>query len=555
MKTAVAVVILTTSYLVKDEIQWQRTYLRRDFAGYLASWPPGRHRAAARLLLDEQLWNKATEEQTIESYERYSRLTGGQGRFKQTAAEEIEHRKWVDAVRVNTPESLQRYREAYPNSRFQAFTNDILAWMKVFPKNRALAGTKRVALHIDQTCQPPADTLDLLPFRKLAERDLATFGIKTVQRRDSDVGLVITASCTTSGGYYSISPTLAVGLESYRVTGASLAGTLGLELSGERLVTDRFAARLDPPKQIRSDDPPPLSVVFETSAVATKLLNLLSWGFGPAYLVLAMESNVAAVRSWAVDSLVAKGAASIEPLLGGLRRGHREASKGLVRLGPVVGQPLVSLLIRNDIAAPIHYQVQSTLADIKGDIVLNQLNAVLSHPDAEPRKRAAATLGQAADPSAVPMLVHALKDRESLVRAEAADALGSIADDRSIEPLGVLLSDAVPDVRAAAAKALGRMKGERITQLLVIASNDADPTVRDATVRGLASQADPRADEALRRLGPLVVRPLIDVLDTHGDPRYSNRPLAEHVKQLLREITGKPFAYDSEWLTWTERSR
>src|SRR5947208_3527042 len=87
----------------------------------------------------------------------------------------------------------------------------------------------------------------------------------------------------------------------------------------------------------------------------------------------------------------------------------------------------------------------------------------LQSPNAKARKKAVSALGAvgAADPSAIPALIRALKDPDMPVRDAAVLALLNIGPDAkaALSALNESLSDADVDVRAHAAKAIERIRG------------------------------------------------------------------------------------------------
>jgi len=107
------------------------------------------------------------------------------------------------------------------------------------------------------------------------------------------------------------------------------------------------------------------------------------------------------------------------------------------------------------------------------------------------RRRAAATLGQVGDRSAVPALVEALGDSDGGVRREAAKALGFIKDRRAAPGLIAALGDPEVNVRLLAAYALGEIKDARAARPLLDALDDPEWCVRNQAAWGLRELGDP----------------------------------------------------------------
>lgn len=126
------------------------------------------------------------------------------------------------------------------------------------------------------------------------------------------------------------------------------------------------------------------------------------------------------------------------------------------------------------------------------------------------RSEAASALGTMSNPIAVPVLVRALKDRQSPVRTAAAVALGCIADARAVQPLIEALGDEVGGARTAAADALARIGDPRA----------AEPIAAALRISCLVGTYKPAP--ALTQFGVRAVEPLIAVI-------RDGTPLARHL--------------------------
>lgn len=158
----------------------------------------------------------------------------------------------------------------------------------------------------------------------------------------------------------------------------------------------------------------------------------------------------------------------------------------LVRLGPIVIQPLIDLAGHAD-ASVRHYAVH-TLGKIGDAQAVEAVASATQDPDATVQMKAAFVLGQLKDPRAIPTLVHllghtndtirntvgdvleqfgatalpalfaALTHPDWPVREQAIDILGQIADPAGLPHISAALADPHTQVRLAAQTALRHMR-------------------------------------------------------------------------------------------------
>src|SRR5256885_1598747 len=119
------------------------------------------------------------------------------------------------------------------------------------------------------------------------------------------------------------------------------------------------------------------------------------------------------------------------------------------------------------------------------------LRAALGHAQPGVRRQAALAAGRIGDPSAVELLVAALRDSDRAVQAAAAFALGLLKDPPAA------LRDREPFVRATALRGLTRAAADsakldpgRIAGAVRLLLGDGDPAVRVNALRALASFRD-----------------------------------------------------------------
>lgn len=120
------------------------------------------------------------------------------------------------------------------------------------------------------------------------------------------------------------------------------------------------------------------------------------------------------------------------------------------------------------------------------------LAAALRHNEATARayrirQLAAEALGVAGDAAAVPALIDALDDENSLVRSAVAHALGQIGDAAATNPLIKALKDREPDVREQAVVALAAIDAAQ-TDAFVPLLADPEDAVRQAARSAIQAQ-------------------------------------------------------------------
>ncbi len=151
------------------------------------------------------------------------------------------------------------------------------------------------------------------------------------------------------------------------------------------------------------------------------------------------------------------------------------------------------------------------------------LKALREDPAREVRWQAAAELEALHSPEAVPGLIEALRDKDTLARSGAAEALKGIPDPRSVQSLIRALKDPEPVVRRAAAEGLGRIGDRAAVPALCRALFHHDVWTRRKAVESLARLKDPASGPALVATftdwDPKVRRTAAEALVAFGDAR------------------------------------
>lgn len=105
---------------VREDLHWRwasSADQAQQYAGYLGSWPGGRHTREARQRYDERSWADARRAGTVQAFTRYLRAHPG-GLYGRLATENIDDIDWEHAARENTIVSYQRFIEAHRDSYY-----------------------------------------------------------------------------------------------------------------------------------------------------------------------------------------------------------------------------------------------------------------------------------------------------------------------------------------------------------------------------------------------------------------------------------------------------
>ncbi len=141
----------------------------------------------------------------------------------------------------------------------------------------------------------------------------------------------------------------------------------------------------------------------------------------------------------------------IAELTGGDDRRAEAAALQIAAAGERAAGVLSQLLASAD--SDTRWWAVRALAEIPGEAVCDSLELALADPDPAVRQCAALGLGKQLQPRAIPTLLQALSDSDSLVARLAANALVAIGAS-SVEPLSGLLGSAPQRVQLEAARAL-----------------------------------------------------------------------------------------------------
>ena len=162
------------------------------------------------------------------------------------------------------------------------------------------------------------------------------------------------------------------------------------------------------------------------------------------------------------------------------------------------------------------------------------LIAALEDDRPEVRAQACSSLGELADPKAIPGLVKRLDDGASPVRQNAAISLGTMAHPDAFEPLATALREGPADLRFQAASSLAEVDPKRAFEHLVAALHDKDPQVVGSAALGLG--AIPAAIDSPEH----AIRAKTALLEQLDQPSVVARFDVAYALAELGDPTGKP---------------
>ena len=408
-----------------------------------------------------------------------------------------------------------------------------------------------------------------LPFEDVAGSIFKNYAKLTLVGSDAtdyDLNIKITASGRAVGSNYGIGPgTL--------YTGASVYGTISLEISGIPVYEKKFSGSISPPKKLKisyaKEQPNPNALVLnvpfqsrsqapfkpalESGTYVSRMIEMIGEIWDPNCVQAALKDESWVVRKSAVEALIKIK----DPRL--LRAETNEVLALIDKISDIkakaaekpaeVKDPLVAELLIDalkDEEPRVRVKVAGVLGSIKDPRAVDPLIACLKDEYWSVRKSAIDALSRIKDPRAVepliatlkyeeiaapgeltkprgPLELRTLKERKSELRIKAAYALSNFKDPRAIEALIAALKDDSISVRIDVVKALGRIDDPLVVEPLIAALRDESWPVRKAAVIALGRIEDPRAVEPLiarlRDKNSDVQERAAEALGSFNDPR------------------------------------
>jgi HEAT repeat protein len=317
--------------------------------------------------------------------------------------------------------------------------------------------------------------------------------------------------------------------------GASISGTIELEIQGIRPYTKTFSGVNEPPETLRDD-----SQYYPSKApfrelyrhFLPKLLEITGEIYGIDCIIAArneiMHSGLMEMsfRGSAIKALKNIGDRAVEPMIVALNDENKNVR---IFAADVLGEikdsravePLITAL--RDENVEVRVKTVEALGKIKHPSVLKSLTVALRDENSKVRVKAVEILGKMKDPRVVEPLITALNDESEKVRMISAEVLGEIKDPRAVEPLITTLNDENSEVRVKTIETLGKMKDSRAVVPLIEILEDKNNKVRMAAATALGQMKELRAVEALivmlKTKSPSFREAVISALGEYDDNR------------------------------------
>ncbi len=422
-------------------------------------------------------WQKVESTDTIKSYEEFLKKNP-ESSYAEKAQERIMELRYAQAVKENTIPAYQKFIENYPEGKL---TDDVLTRLNKLTRQeqiKAFRSVKAVRIVVNQSYEKAKDVS--LPFEDWTGKLLHIAGLNVVgtEAKRYDAVIKIKARGKPLGAVYS--------LERFEYAGASLSGTISIELPNIPSYVELFQATIKPPDKIGSvhlsaSDAPFWEAFRAQGSFLPKIFEILGAYLGNKPLIEAIKDgnvNVKLMPGVSLDSI--KDSREIKQLIVSLKdeRQGGNVADALVKIGKSAVKPLIAAL--KDKNSEVQKNAARALGEIKDRRAVKPLIVVLGEGDKAFRKIVVEALGRIKDPRAMETLIFVLanKDEDEDTRWEAAAALGRMKDSRSVKVFITALKDKSKDIRAVAAAALGEIKDTQAVEPLIRALRDKDESVR-----------------------------------------------------------------------------
>jgi HEAT repeat protein len=396
-----------------------------------------------------------------------------------------------------------------------------------------------------------------LPFRGIARSLLIKYaGLKIIKadQRDFDITFKLQVKGIARGSSYKKT---AGSKSEYHYSGASLSGSIIVEIPGIPAYEKSFSGSKSPPSIISFSYKTPSSAPFHEalneSDFVPKLLKLIGEIHGIHPLIAALKDEDSQIRGCTALVLGEfRDSRTIEPLITTMQDGDEEVRKNAAKaLGEIKDSRAINALINvlHSGSPDIRELVAELLGEVNDSCVIEALTNALKDKNSAVREKAAKSLsqygwipktesqkidyfintgqwdecekiGEAAavylidylrdsdpyiranaikilgnikDNQAFDPLINALKDEDSYVRKMAVEALAKTGNEHAVDPIINALEDRDSDVREKAAEMLGEMGGNRAIRPLIKSLKDKDSKVREEAAKSLGNVKDTNA--------------------------------------------------------------
>lgn len=452
-------------------------------------------------------WKKAESANTIKAYEEFLEQNP-ESEYVEKAKDKIMELRYREAVKENKVSAYQKFIEIYPEGRFTEDAQSRLKKLIRTEQLHALRSAKTIKIFVNQSYEKAENVS--LPFEDWTGKLFQYAGFKVVgtEAKRYDAAIKIKTKGNPLGAVYS--------LERYEYSGASLSGTISIEIRNVQPYVESFRAKISPPDKIgpvhlSASDAPFWEAFRAQGSFLPKIFEIMGELFGNKPLIEAIKDGSLKVKLMPAVSLGnIKSAGEIKQLIVALKdkKTGENAADALVKIGRPAVKPLIT---------------------------------AMKNENGEVRKNAARALGEIKDRRAVKTLIAALDDEDKDFREIVVQALGRIEDSRVVEPLISVLNNQDEDesVRWEAAASLGKIKSSRSVEPLIHALKDKSRDIRGVAAAALGEISDDRA-----------IEPLIEAL------KDRDKSIRRNIALALRKITGQDFGEDhKKWKKWWQKNK
>ena len=407
-------------------------------------------------IFPKKAWEKAESENTIAAYEDLMKRYP-EGPLADKARLKLEELHFEKAQTINTIPAYEDFLKRYPQGPVAAKAR--LGMEKLYnERNPAFRHTKTVKIMVEQSYGEAKGVS--LPFEDIARRLCQYAGLQIVETdaKNYDVTLKIKTNGRALGALYKPG--------TFQYSGASLSGTISLEIPRIPAYEKSFKGYIKPPDWITYRYTNPSSAPFKTAlwesgSFVTKIVEMMGEVYGINTMVTTLRDEELHVQNTAAEALgEIRDRRAVEPLITALKDKDPDVRATAAWAVGVISdrralEPLITVL--EDKNPNVRGNAAEALGEIGNSRAVEPLvAALLKYKESWILGDVTKALVKIGKPAIEP-LIAALKYKKSHVREMAAEALGKIGDSRAVEPLIAALQDRDSSVREEVAEALKRI--------------------------------------------------------------------------------------------------